>query len=978
MIYIVITICSLLSSIQALECPAGTEQVGGLNADIGGCGLFPCNERYQNNYQNIQDCSEVCLSIAYCKSFTWAPMNGDRNHQDKSACTLYNSAHPNQIWGPEQIMCKPLWCPSGSHRIGGLNTDIVGCGLQSCDARYDLATIEQCQQRCAANGNCVSFSWTPTDGDKNHAGKKVCTIYDTIVPNQVWGPNEVLCKKTVPVLTQGRPALISGDPHYVTFNGVSHNFQGHPTPGGQQFYLSTSCDINDKVNQPFSVLGEFRQLITYPITSLNYITIALYDHDETYYVYGTTAPNSNKYGKESNGDTTLFDPSAAGLHTYNVGKTNIGSMFQVEYIVYGWNHFRIIIYIDDDNDITTPPCVVNIYMIYQGKWTHPTYGEYRMHHFEMKVPECYRDTTCGLLGDFQTPWGQPTLLTCDGSRKDYTGARGWYPQADGYDPSGWTWNKETVDAHCRASPAVMEGDHSRDCSDAVKGTAILKCQEARDNLRQACYVIGGNYCNDLQTDCEEDVCVMGTVTPDRMDEFVEIEFTAAVIEEAQNNPGGFGPVPMLLYEFDGDLDESISDKDSRYRLQTVADARVGEGVLYCDGTGDFAYSSNNLDFGFESHSLEVLAQISNLDFRGGGYIALDSHYETDGDYSHRQFDSIVYNEIDGNKKNILGSDYFRRTDMRGERSRGTPGTRFDGNNYISETVTDEFLHFVAVYDVEQQRAKLYRNGIIQLDYQINDFMTREPNSGVRAMFCQRHLNADANDFAFAGKIRFGAVYNYALSGDDVAILLAAKVNNDFEHPIEVIGEELKPGRSLHRRQALVSNNGMFILRMQMDNNLCVYRLNNPGFQFTWGTMTDNTAAEYLKYNEDGSIALYDINGGLVRELEAANNDAGRLIMQTDGNFVAYSGNGVPYYDSQGRTAAKSSIFNFDFIKNANGVVDGNSIVMYLVYIIGILLTLNIICLTISCYKKGNKNKYKMISVESTDMDTDAEEQILVK
>eukprot|EP01084_Bolivina_argentea_P024059 44902_1 len=39
-----------------LVCPEGTKQIGGLNADIGGCGLQPCNARYQDNYQNIQDC----------------------------------------------------------------------------------------------------------------------------------------------------------------------------------------------------------------------------------------------------------------------------------------------------------------------------------------------------------------------------------------------------------------------------------------------------------------------------------------------------------------------------------------------------------------------------------------------------------------------------------------------------------------------------------------------------------------------------------------------------------------------------------------------------------------------------------------------------------------------------------------------------------------------------------------------------------
>eukprot|EP01084_Bolivina_argentea_P200549 342938_1 len=90
---------------QQLSCPLGTEQIAPINADIGGCGLLDCNSRY--NYQNIDECKKACDSRADCKSFTWNPLDGDRSHPGYTVCTLYNSDIPNQIWGPNQIMCKP-------------------------------------------------------------------------------------------------------------------------------------------------------------------------------------------------------------------------------------------------------------------------------------------------------------------------------------------------------------------------------------------------------------------------------------------------------------------------------------------------------------------------------------------------------------------------------------------------------------------------------------------------------------------------------------------------------------------------------------------------------------------------------------------------------------------------------------------------------------------------------------------------------
>ena len=178
---------------NSLTCPQGTSQVGNINADIDGCGMEACNARYST--ANIVDCRDKCYATNNCLSFSWAPTNGDRNHQGVSVCTLYDSASMNQQWGPNQILCSipPLSCPSATTQVGNINADIGGCGLEACNERYDTADIDDCRDKCIDRSDCKSFSWAPLNGDRNHPGVKVCTLYDSKSLNQYWGPSQILC-----------------------------------------------------------------------------------------------------------------------------------------------------------------------------------------------------------------------------------------------------------------------------------------------------------------------------------------------------------------------------------------------------------------------------------------------------------------------------------------------------------------------------------------------------------------------------------------------------------------------------------------------------------------------------------------------------------------------------------------------------------------------------------------------------------------
>merc|ERR550537_664285 len=91
------------------ECPADWVQVGEDGADIGGCGLQTCGERYWS--ANPSECADACAAHSDCRGFNWAPMNGDRNHEAMTVCTLYNSDTPTSSWwgsaGHVQIFCAP-------------------------------------------------------------------------------------------------------------------------------------------------------------------------------------------------------------------------------------------------------------------------------------------------------------------------------------------------------------------------------------------------------------------------------------------------------------------------------------------------------------------------------------------------------------------------------------------------------------------------------------------------------------------------------------------------------------------------------------------------------------------------------------------------------------------------------------------------------------------------------------------------------
>jgi len=762
---------------------------------------------------------------------------------------------------------------------------------------------------------------------------------------------------------------------------VKHHFQGRAkvdATSPQQFYFMTPCDHNDRHHMPFSILGKLFKWRTSGLTGLDYLTLELYDEMDTWYVW--LSSGIRKYVHSGAAVSTLYDENKAkgvAMETFYAGETTIAN-----------GRFKLKINNNEGErrlyfTLTHVPtgCRQDIYMHGQNNFNYKGSGRYQMHYARFGIPTCYKCATCGMLGDFQHKCYDAKLYGCDGADQNIATARRWKPRSAGWDPQGWKWQKTFVDGDsCPERASGAQEDEDTYCDKAIETTVIAKCQEARDKLTTCCRNIGGEYCDELQADCEIDTCIAATDDASVMDDFIKTEFSDTVIDECEFQ-GLFGPVPKLLYEFRGDLAETMSGKAAANTLQAVGDAKVENGALVCDGQNDFVYGTSKLGFTFSGHTLEVLVTVDDLSSKGGGTIAIDGNYGSavQAQYSHNKFDSIVYNEV-GNKKWILGSEFFRRTDTSGSDT--------------AESATNQMVHLVAVYDPDTSSAKLYRNGVEEMNYNPNGFLTSSSTAdGWRMMFCQRHFNAGLNDFK--GKIMFGAVYDYALSAQDADQLYQQAIVRFDTNIIEAVGDELLPGQSLLKGQGLLSVDRRYIAAMKTDGMFVIYDLNDEAVVFE----AEMTAGSTATFEDDGNFVIYDDAGKIVWHSGATDDNAANLIMGINGNLLAIGGNEVFWNSKKHETvalpaAASANNENLNMLdwdinpkENVNGwrfnigIPDYETMETYTLYLCLLLMSLNLICgAYFCCCNKKAKYQYKVVSMmntaaedETTDVEMDKED-----
>ena len=209
-------------------------------------------------------------------------------------------------------------------------------------------------------------------------------------------------------------------------------------------------------------------------------------------------------------------------------------------------------------------------------------------------------------------------------------------------------------------------------------------------------------------------------------------------------PAGL-PQPWANWEFEGD--DADADEQGRLPVELVGQARFKDGALSLEG--GFAKTAA-LPEAMGSRSFEAVVQLADAAQKGGGVVTIQT---LDGSV----FDSIVYAETDA-REWLAGSDHHRRTLS----FQGAPDERVD----------QEFVHLVVTWDKEG-KVRAYRNGHPYGKPIHKGSLVTYPAKGGQILLGLRHGTAPNAGRALRGRIDRAAVYDRALSEEEVAELAGA-------------------------------------------------------------------------------------------------------------------------------------------------------------------------------------------------------------
>lgn len=119
-----------------------------------------------------------------------------------------------------------------------------------------------------------------------------------------------------------------------------------------------------------------------------------------------------------------------------------------------------------------------------------------------------------------------------------------------------------------------------------------------------------------------------------------------------------------------------------------------------------------------------------------------------------------------------------------------------------------------------------------------------------------------------------------------------------------LGDRIGEDASIRSGDWLESPNGAYRFVMQTDGNLVLYGPSGP----LWATYTRSDGA-YLKTQGDGNLVIYTADGrGVVWASRTNGRGGATLVMQNDGNVVAYGGGGAIWstYTQGGVSKMKAS------------------------------------------------------------------------
>ncbi|RJO76411.1 LysM peptidoglycan-binding domain-containing protein [Nocardia panacis] len=110
-----------------------------------------------------------------------------------------------------------------------------------------------------------------------------------------------------------------------------------------------------------------------------------------------------------------------------------------------------------------------------------------------------------------------------------------------------------------------------------------------------------------------------------------------------------------------------------------------------------------------------------------------------------------------------------------------------------------------------------------------------------------------------------------------------------------MGDTLRVGEQLGLGQSLTG--GAYTLTLQADGNLV---LSEPGGNVVWSTLTHNQGVERAVLQEDGNFVLYK-GDGAAWSTETNGRSADRLVVQPDRNVVLYGTDGGALWASETNT-----------------------------------------------------------------------------
>eukprot|EP01083_Nonionella_stella_P316377 1146833_1 len=201
----------------------------------------------------------------------------------------------------------------------------------------------------------------------------------------------------------GNPCVVHGSNHFTLWNGAHHDFQGQPSTGKEQFYYIYPCDGSDNTDMPFNVLGTHVNIGTQSVTSLDYITLELFETSGSFYVWLSASIHS--WALNDGSWSTLYDANTASTPTDLVSgaETSIGTRFKLTYTQVTDTTITATLLVDGT-------CPLTLHM--------------QSHSYLIIEPtDCYKCVTCGLCGDFkrvaQNESDYDRLETCDGSYVTY-------------------------------------------------------------------------------------------------------------------------------------------------------------------------------------------------------------------------------------------------------------------------------------------------------------------------------------------------------------------------------------------------------------------------------------------------------------------------------------------------------------------------------------------------------------------------------